>query len=412
MKRKGRIIAAVAACAAALGVAGMAGCSSANTRISINSLWYLDTKTEGIQYSSVGEENAEVLLYNLTFDKDSGSNDSFRVEYYTDSENFDEGENAHYFKTSFYATGFDWSAARVDEDYRLTAEDVQNLPEGDKARFEYLGGTSEVVYVLETELKVSGRYILGEGEATADNSVEFADYMNTTTYFRSARNRLEPVYSEQQVHTTSPMSMSPSSKDDMCREIEYTYSVSYNFECTEATYVYTEGEDSQTHTTGGLQNTGYSLFDNNMLYAAIRGMGLSDGFGAVISLLSPADVGIVNVAVSGGTRGELSEENDSDIIGALENAYGEAQAPESDGEESTEDEQQHSYIYYNTVSIGAAGGNGVTRTAWYAELTDADNNTYRSTMLRLIQPLSYGLGRWDIRLAEVQGVLGGSDSAA
>lgn len=194
MKKTAKIIAVAAACACLLGASG---CATANNHISVDSFWYIDSY-EGIQRTSVLDdaENAgrtpEVLLYELKFDKESGGNAAYYVEYFTDDTDFENGEHPHYFKTTFYAMSFDWNGDLVNEDYRISSTD--EIPEEDRAR---MNGTEEVVYVLETEMRADGQYVYGpsDTEPTADNSVQFSDYIKTTTYFRSARNTLEPVYS-------------------------------------------------------------------------------------------------------------------------------------------------------------------------------------------------------------------------
>ena len=402
--KKTKILAAVAACTAAASLTVLAACGSANPHLSVDSYWYVDG-FEGIQPTSIDpEENgrtAEVLLYNLTFDNESAANNYYRVNYFTDGADFENGENAHYYKTTFYATEFDWSSDTVAEGYRMTQADVDSLPEADKARMD---GTKETVYVLETELKISGEYVFGNGEATTENSVQFSDYINTKSYFRSARNGLEPVYSTQSVHTTTPLALRPLSADEMCEELEYTYTVSYNFECTQAQYTFAEdGAQAETKTANKLQGT-YSMFDNNTLYTAIRGMSLSSSFGATVSLFVPADGGLVNVNITGGGRGELNTETQSGIIKALKDAYGEPEVPESDKEE--EDTASHSYLYYNLVSVRLSDSKGAARTAMYSAVDDEDDNTYRATMLYLNQPLSYNLGRWEFTLDKVVSVLG------
>ena len=433
MKKTAKIIVATAACAC---LVGASGCAAATNSLSVDSYWYIDT-FEGIQRTSVldDEENAnrtaEVLLYELNFEQPENGNAAYRVEYYTDSENFDEGDNAHYFKTTFYAKHFDWSTD-TNEKYTLTANDINAMPEEDQQRI--TDGTQEVLYVLETEMRVSGRYVLGDADtaATGENSVEFSDYMTTTTYFRSARNGLEPVYSKQRVHTTSPATLAPVTVEDMCRQFEYSYEVFYNFDCTEATYTYTEHysdderSDPEEYTVDGLKNTGYTLFDNNSLYNAIRGMSLSENFGTTLSLFTPANYGVFNVNVTGGAQGELDLEADADIISALTSAYGEFDIPPAEengdstdnGEDGTQETEEHSYIYYNPAYITAASElHGTTQTAWFAAvnisdsngntLSDEDNNVYRATMLRLTVPVSYSLGTIEYRLAEVVSVLGG-----
>lgn len=413
MKRSFKIIAVAAACAL---LVGASGCATSNNSLTVDSYWYIDS-FEGIQRTSVldeeGNENrtAEVLLYEINFDETSGGNAAFHINYFTDEEDFENGENPHYYKTTFYAVHFDWSTQPCD-DYRLTTGDVSRLPEEDQNR---LVGTSEVVYVLETEMELSGEYVLGdtETEATADNSVQFSNYMRTVTYFRSARNTLEPVYSKQEVCTTSPATMAPAAADDMCVTIEYEYEVFYNFDCTEATYTYTEisrngddGQPEEKHVVSGLQDSSYTVFDNNSLYTAVRGMSLSDSFSATVSLFIPANFGLFDVSITGGTQAELDTENDADIISALTSAYGEPEVTENNAGEE-DDETEHSYIYYNPVSItSAAELHGTTQTAWFAAVSDESNNTYRATMLRLTVPISYGLGTIEYRLAEVVSVLG------
>ncbi len=402
MNKKVKFIAAAAACSAALCMAGVAGCASASRGLVVDSFWYISA-FESIQPSSVDPEDNgrqnEVLLYELTFDKDAARNAVYEVNYFTDGENFAEGEDAHYFMTTFYATRFDWSDERVAEEYRLTEADVNALPEDSdlKAR---LNGTKETVYVLKTELKVSGEYIFGGDESTA---VRFSDGMTTETYFRSSGEGLQPVYSTQDVATTAPKGLSPSSSDDMCERLEYSYEVSYSPYCTEARITYSPAEGEKQVKTVSLDSAPGAVFDNNALYTVIRGLSLSENFGATLNLLIPADGGVNGVSVSAGARAELGAEDDADIISALTAAYGE---PPSEDASETAEADKGSGIFYYPVSIGASSGRGVTRTAWYAAVENERDNTYRATMLRLYQPLSYSLGAWEFRLASVEGVLG------
>lgn len=397
---------AAAACASAVCVAGISGCATVHSGLAVDSFWYI-SNFEGIQPTAIDpEENGrtnEELLYELKFDGESARNAVYKVNYFTDSEDFASGENAHYFRTTFYATGFDWSDERVNEKYRLTADDVNALPESDalKAR---LNGTVETVYVLETQLEVSGEYVYGGDASTA---VKFTDSMRTLTYFRSARNGLQPVYSTQDVVTTAPKTLSPSSAEDMCETYEYSYEVSYSPYCTEAEITYTPAEGESKVTAVKLDSTPGNLFDNNSVYTVIRGLSLSSSTSATLNLLIPAENGVSSVYVSSGSSNELDVENDADIISALTAAYGQPEVPETDEEETDgEESEPHSNIFYYPVSISTSSGRGVTRTAWYAAVEDERDNTYRATMLRLYQPLSYNLGSWEFRLSSVEGVLG------
>ena len=263
-----------------------------------------------------------------------------------------------------------------------------------------LDGTVETVYVLKTELKISGEYVYGDDESTA---VRFSDSMVTETYFRSSGDGLQPVYSTQDAVTTVPKSISPSSADEMCEQLDYEYEVSYSPYGTEAEITYSPAGGEAEVKTVSLDSDPGAVFDNNTLYTVIRGLSLSENFGAALNLLIPADGGVSTVNVSAGSRGELDATDDADMISALTAAYGEP--PSEDAVETTEADAG-SNIFYYPVSIGASSGRGVTRTAWYAAVEDERNNTYRATMLRLYQPLSYSLGAWEFRLAEVEGVLG------
>lgn len=413
-----KTVSILAICAAGACLLGVSGCATASSGLSVDSYWYIDSY-EGIQRTSVLDDpdniekgrTPESLLYEIKFDEESGGNGVYKIEYNTDGENFAEGEGAHFFRTVFYAEHYDWADVEHEE-YALTQSEVNQLPEEDRRRMD---GTAEVVYVLETEARISGTYVYtanGADESDNKNRVEFADYMVTKTYFRSARNGLQPVYSSQQVHTTTPAAMSPAAPEAMCEEIEYSYEVWYNYECTEAYYTYTDKDDANKNlsdTVTGLQNTGHTLFDNNTLYTVIRGFSLSESFGTTISLMVPANNGVMNVNVTGAARNELNPENDADIISALTAAYGQPEIPEPEEgeEESEEDETAHSYLYYNPVSIRVSGNNlGGTQSAWFAAVEDEDNNTYRATMLRLTVPVSYALGTLEYRLAEVESVLG------
>ena len=402
MNKKVKVIAAAAACAAALCMAGVSGCAAASRGLVVDSFWYISNFDSFQPSATDPEQNGrqnEVLLYEITADAEAAGNAVYSVNYFTDGEDFASGENAHYFRTTFYATGFDWSDERVNEKYRLTADDAAALPDSSELKAR-LDGTVETVYVLKTELKISGEYVYGDDESTA---VRFSDSMVTETYFRSSGDGLQPVYSTQDAVTTVPKSISPSSADEMCEQLDYEYEVSYSPYGTEAEITYSPADGEAEVKTVSLDSDPGAVFDNNTLYTVIRGLSLSENFGAALNLLIPADGGVSTVNVSAGSRGELDATDDADMISALTAAYGEP--PSEDAVETTEADAGSNISYY-PVSIGAPAGRGVTRTAWYAAVEDERNNTYRATMLRLYQPLSYSLGAWEFRLAEVEGVLG------
>ncbi len=407
MKKLREIISVALAACALFSVSALSACSSSSSTITLDSYWYINN-IPGIQATALYTK--EVLEYDIFFDEDDASNDTYRVIYDSTEEN-----SENFFRTTFMATTFDWS--QTHEKYILSSSDAEDMTESDKARLELrdengigIGeyGTVETVYVLETEMNVTGRYIFN-----ADNTtIEFENYIYTTTYFRSARNSLEPVYSKQEIMSTSPLKLSPLSANEMCETYRYDYEVFYDFDCTEATYIYTEYEIKEDGSTAALEpveatvdkldDTNYTLFDNNSVYTAIRGMSLSSSFSAVISLFIPAGGGIVNCSVSCGTEGELDPVEDDDIITALTDAYDE---PENIREEDEESDESGSGIYYNPVSLVRTDDmHGGTQTIWYAAVEDESNNQYRATMLYLCNPLSYGLGNLEYRLKSVEEV--------
>ena len=60
------------------------------------------------------------------------------------------------------------------------------------------------------------------------------------------------------------------------------------------------------------------------------------------------------------------------------------------------------------VTLNYAGGgstNGAAQTVWYAAIENANNNTARTTMLKLSVPVSYGLGTLNYTLKEVKSTI-------
>lgn len=371
MKRSVKILAVTLAAGM---VVGLAACSDSDSHITLDSYWYKDNY-EGIQNSTI-DGAPETLTYKVTFEGEG--NGSYRVEY-------DEGT----YTTTLTAKEFDWSYSE------LTYAD-------------YRSDETETVYVLTTELNISGRYIYGSSETYSDEDVvEFKNYAITTTYFRSARNTLSPLYSKQTVRSTSPNGLTAASASTMCVTKQYEYEVFYNQSASEATFTYTEydaetgaelTDEGFTKTVTGLGGN-YTLLDNNSLYMAVRGMSLSSSFSAVVDLFIPAQGGAFGVRISGGDGGTIGadDEDYGSAYKALVKAYGEPAAEE--GEEPS--------IAYNSVSITANSDlSGTAQTAWFAAFDDEDNNQYRATMVYLEVPLPYGLGSLKYTLTSVDSVLG------
>ncbi|MCD7729610.1 MAG: hypothetical protein LUI60_06850 [Clostridia bacterium] len=383
-----KIFKILAVTVAAAGVVGMAGCTSSSSGISLDSFWFIDTYP-GIQNSAIGTE--EVLKYDVTLDEDTQGNTSYHMTLDTEKE--------HSFVTKFGVGVYNWDNQGKDGFTKIDSTNAATYT---------VGSNAEVVYYLETSLVYSGAFVLGDTTvaATADNSVSFDDEITTVTYFRSAQKGLTPLYSYSYVHTTSPNTYTAADTvSAMCAELNYEYEVFYDKGCTQATYYYrglanTEAEDAEkTNTLSDLDDLDYTVFDNNQLYAAIRGMNLSADFSETISLVIPANGGVTDVSVTGADAGTLdsSDENQAKIIAALEAQYGQAPAATDDSTGG---------ISYNPVSITTDSDySGITQTAWFAAVEDENDNQYRATLLYLAIPMSYDLGTLEYTLTEVSSVI-------
>lgn len=349
---------------AAAGVFAFSGCGAAKSIAATSSNWYVRTGHTGIQPTSVeGEEGfgKEILTYGVSFVENSNTNSTYRAYY--------DPSKCSY-RTEFYATSFDWNAQTLEK---------------------YKADKKETVYVLKTELKMAGYYTLLN---TTDGAVHFSDSIVTESYFRSAGDNLTPVYSFQEVNSTSPKGPTANNADEMAEQYAYTYAVYYNADATEATVLYTDVKAGAQpeESTSDLSKAAYSLFDNAYLLFAIRAMGINEvGYSKNILSFIPADGGVCEYSVQTLAKQALPEEC-AGIKGALVGA-----GYATDSEE----------IKYNSVSLAyAASLTGGTKTIWYAAINDSSANACRSTMLKLSVPLSYGLGTLEYSLQSVDGVLG------
>lgn len=390
MKKIFKIL-AVTATAACL--VGLAACSSSSGKLSLDSFWYIDTYPR-IQNSAIGTR--EVLVYDVTLDADTQENTTYHINLDT--------EKDHTYTTIFGVGVYNWSNNTFVEITETNKSDYAT------ANGVYAAGTNEeFVYYYKTELVYSGAYVYDSDitvAATADNSIAFDNTITTVSCFRSAQDNLEPVYSYTSAHSTVPNSNIPSSVSAMAQELEYEYTVYYSEDCTQATCTYANKLDSSTNYTKTVDvgSDNYTYFDNNQLYAAIRGMNLSSSFSETISLYIPADGGMVDVAVAGSSTAELDSVENATIVNALTAAYGESDLSGSEDEAFTA--TNHSYIEYTEVSIALTGDyTGVTRTACYTCVEDENNNQYRATLIYFTNPMSYNLGTLEYTLTEVQEVI-------
>lgn len=358
------IIAAAVATASLAGCMGDSGCSGCGgSKVSNNALtnsnWYIQTGYKGIQSYFVDNDH-ETLVYEVT--ADTKSNGYYKVEY----------ENGVY-TTDFYATEYTWDDESVPEEKR-----------------------TEIVYCYKTEFTISGKFVMGE------NVKEFTDSVKSECYFRSAYKNLQPVYSKQEIKSTSPAAYRPANLEGAYKEYDVVYENLYNYACTSVTSKKTGGEETTEKTYGKLNKTSNTLFDNSSLYIAVRSMKLSDSLSQSIDLFNAASGGISTIKLAG-SGAEIEKEELAKISSAL--AAKDLYLPVTKDEEGNDIEDKG--VSTVAVSISYDGGDmsGTTQRVWYAALNDADNNAARCTMLKLEMPLPFSLGTLNYSLKEIQSTI-------
>lgn len=379
MNNKVKLIAAslaVGMAAVMSGCGGCFGCSGCNSCAGCDgetvsstltrSNWYTGTSYSGIQPSFIeGHDNfsKEVISYDVTYDDTNASNANIALEY-------KEGK----FKTEFYATKYDWASDAIPRGY------APEKPE------------KETVYVYKTTLTISVKYKMKTGDKA--ESEWFDDSVTTVSYFRAAGKNLQPVYSKQEIKSTSPANYQPSTLEDAYKEINVTYENFYNYSCNKVLNLTTE--DGKTEENE--HKAGANVFDNSSLYIVVRSMKLSSSLSQSIKLYSPAAGGIDEYAIVGSDKGITANER-AKFTEAL-SAKGLYKSTAAEGEK---DEG----VSTAAVSVAFAGGDlhGSSHTVWYAAITDPDNNVSRTTMLKLSVPISFSLGTLNYSLNKVESTL-------
>ena len=362
------------------GCGGCAGCGGSTSSATLTrSNWFTGTSYNGIQPSFVeGHENfsKEKITYDVTYDDTSASNAYFAV-------NYEKGV----FTTEFYATKYDWTSASIPEGY--ADEKVK----------------SETVYYYRTELTISVQYTLLKG--SKDSSKVFDDTVVTESYFRAAGKNLQPVYSRQQIKSTSPAGYQPSKLEDAYKEIDVEYENFYDYNCTKVlstTTDYTKDDPTLDSFADGvvaskefksLNKLSNTLFDNSSLYIAVRAMKFSSGLSQPVNLFSPAAGGIDEYAIVS-SDASLTLQEKADYTNALKEKGLYIPAPKDD-----------EGVKASAVTIAYAGGDlhGTRQTVWYATVVDNDYNVSRATMLKLSVPISFSLGTLNYSLKSVDSTL-------
>lgn len=351
-------------------VATLAGCSGgaiySSTSTAAN--WNVATSTT-VEKNSVEfwRSHKEVASYSIEFKE--GSNATYKVDYNTT-------DTDTKYVTRFYIdkNDYDWSA--------------EHLPDGIKINPENGTAVEDIVYVYETEFTIKGKYLLKSTEET----VEFADSVKTVCKYRLAGENLKPVYSWQEVKSTSPNILSAVNKDSMCVTVDATYETYYNRDCSQAVVITNDsakGESKKTIALDGL------TFDNSQLAFALRAFNLNGN--KSFNVCSPQNGSTQNVLISCATEAELSTENDQQVINALKHVTdGNGTYVDDyiffDGT-SSDPEAAAKQIRFHNVALGInADMKGSSSVYSYAAVENADLNTTRAVLLKMTTPLSFGLG--------------------
>lgn len=376
MNNKVKIIVATLAVGMAATLTGCGGCfgcagcgSSSSSKTLTRSNWFTGTSYNGIQPSFIeGNENfsKEKITYDVTYDKTDADNDYVSLDY-------KDGE----FTTEFYATKWNWTGT----------EDIV-IPEG----YADEKVSSEIVYYYRTELKIKVQYTMKTGSKASSDW--FEDHVVTECYFRAAGKSLQPVYSRQEIKSTSPANYQPDNLKDAYKEIEVTYENIYNYSCSRVlSKTYEDGKFSEESTK--LKST---VFDNSSVYIVARSLlKTSSSPSESVYLYSPAAGGTDKYAITGSDKSLTAQER-ADYTKILSDEKFGLYKAASENDEG---------VKTTAVSISYNGGNlhGTSQTVWYASITDSDYNVSRATMLKLAVPISFNLGTLNYTLKEIESTL-------
>lgn len=241
-------------------------------------------------------------------------------------------------------------------------------------------GGSDTGYHLVSTLRIPVTYTVG------DETETFEDVVTSEVWFRDTRHELRPVRSVKTVLSHSPLAVSdPESIEDVYIAYDYTFTTSYDVNCTQAeisieyrSEVDGETQSSTENHTVELSGAG-TYFDNEQILFSLRA--IDPTLGVTFRSINPV---------------RLREETLSAQAAAVT-------APETltfsiNGEAAAEHE-----VNANSFSIGYTGTNsGLSQSYTYAALTDAANNTYRNVLLRMDVPVLHSLGTLHYRLVSAQ----------
>lgn len=229
-----------------------------------------------------------------------------------------------------------------------------------------VGDELQMVYHLHTELTLPGECTI-EGETE-----EFEDYAVSDVWFYSAKEGLSPLRSAKKFHTTFPASVAEG-ESDILQEYEYEYTVEYELRDSRAAEAHAvwkdlkkDGEERKKDISLG---NGGSFFDNEQIFFALRG--LTPAANTAFRTLDPQTDTEVGMTISD------TESVDFPVSFTVNGA-----------------EIADKTITANQIRLRySLNQPGPTRTLVYAAVTQPNNNTYRSVLLRFDNPVLWSTSR-------------------
>lgn len=360
MKNVVKIFALTVCAASAFALSACSGCGgTTNYKTTTLPNWQIrNSSADELQAGSFLSTNKEVATYSIAWA--GGSNSHYSFDY--------DGENSHY-TTTFYVATYNWNSADVPEGMREEATDP--------------------VYVYETELVLNGTITMG-GETH-----EFTNTVTTESYFRSAANGLIPVYSRQDIHSTSPNTLQPAAISSAYVEMTGVYETFYSRDGVRAETNYTSEtyypESDSTAEAAGTYSAGigseYSAFDASYLAVTLRS--LSQSGTHLFDIYAPVNGAAARyqAAWGGSSAVDSTNENYAGILSALNAATDNGYLLMGSDEEGV---RTFSWTPV-TVSLVASMA-GPSNTYYYASVTNYDMNATRSVLMRIEEVVPFSLG--------------------
>ncbi len=349
MKKIAKIIALAVCAGSVLTLSACSGCSGTvdrSTNTSPN--WLLRGSTaDDLDASSPLMQNTETATYSVSFE--AGGNTNYSVSYSEDGS----------YKTELSATNYDWSQSSIPTELRAE-------------------GQTDCVYTYVTELSLPVTFTVG-GE-----SASFTNEITTVSYFRSAANNLQPVYSRQQIHCYTPNSINPATVELAYVEMNITYETWYSRDGGTAV-TKSSAEDGSTKTAGTA--TPYSLFDASGLAVALRSFTQKGTH--TFNVYVPSNGAAATYTASWGSAADIAadDENFAGIRDALNAACDSGYLLTAAGEDGART------FNYTPVTVSLTGAmSGPSNTYYFATVKNSDLNTGRAVMLRMEEVVPFNLG--------------------